>query len=81
MVHKVSADRMVDEATGLSYYMAEIFTVCQELRRLAGLTLIPGMPAETHSRTTARTPLSYLLKPLLDTVQRALREEENAVHT
>ncbi len=75
VLHKVSADRMVDEATGLSYYMAEIFIAPQELSRLASLTLIPGMPAETHIRTTARTPLSYLLKPLLDNFQRALREE------
>ncbi len=74
VLHKVSADRMVDETTGLSYYLAEIFIAPRELSRLAGLTLIPGMPAETHIRTTARTPLSYLLKPLLDNFQRALRE-------
>ena len=73
-IRKISADRIIDEASGLAYYLAEVFIAPQELRRLAGLSLIPGMPAEAHIRTTTRTPLSYLLKPLLDNFQRALRE-------
>ncbi len=73
-IRKISADRIIDEASGLAYYLAEVFIAPQELRRLAGLSLIPGMPAEAHIRTTTRTPLSYLLKPLLDNLQRALRE-------
>lgn len=73
-IRKISADRIIEEASGLTYYLAEVFITPQELRRLAGLNLIPGMPAEAHIRTTTRTLLSYLLKPLLDNFQRALRE-------
>ena len=39
------------------------------------LALTPGMPVEVHIRTGARSPLSYLAKPLTDYFSRSLREE------
>ena len=39
------------------------------------LALSPGMPVEVHIRTSERTPLSYLVKPLTDYFRRSLREE------
>ena len=47
----------------------------REAGRLQGLVLVPGMPAEVFIRTGARTPLGYLLKPLTDTITRAVRED------
>jgi HlyD family secretion protein len=47
----------------------------QELARLHGMRLIPGMPVDVFIRTSERTMLSYLLKPLSDQVQRAFREK------
>jgi membrane fusion protein, type I secretion system len=47
----------------------------EEIARLQGLKLIPGMPVEVFIRTGERTVLSYLLKPLDDQVRRAFREK------
>ncbi len=39
-----------------------------------GTTLIPGMPVEAYIRTEDRTPIAYLVKPLADYFNKALRE-------
>jgi multidrug efflux pump subunit AcrA (membrane-fusion protein) len=36
--------------------------------------LIPGMGADVFIRTGARTPLDYLLSPIVNSLQFALRE-------
>jgi HlyD family secretion protein len=46
-----------------------------ELARLNGLKLLPGMPVEAFIRTDERTMLSYLFKPLTDQARRAFREK------
>ncbi|SNY35680.1 HlyD family secretion protein [Pseudooceanicola antarcticus] len=72
---RLSADAFTDEATGRSYYRAEIRLAEGEIARLPeGLTLIPGMPVEAFLRTEDRTPLAYLVKPFGDYVARAFRE-------
>ena len=74
-VVSISADAFVDEITTQSYYRAEIILDTGELEKLPeGHVLIPGMPVEAYLRTTDRTPLSYLLKPLTDYFARAFRE-------
>ncbi|MEP5622832.1 MAG: hypothetical protein ABJP82_09660 [Hyphomicrobiales bacterium] len=45
-----------------------------ELERLGGRQLLPGMPAEAFLTTQERTILSYLLKPVLDQISHAMRE-------
>jgi HlyD family secretion protein len=45
-----------------------------ELAKLSGHKLKPGMPAEAFIQTGARSPLSYLLKPLSDQIAHAFRE-------
>ena len=39
------------------------------------LSLAPGMPVEAYLRTGERSPLSYLVKPLTDYFEGAMREE------
>ncbi|MEM7441317.1 MAG: HlyD family type I secretion periplasmic adaptor subunit [Pseudomonadota bacterium] len=73
-VQKVSADVFQDEATGISYYSAEIIPNEGELERLGEVELLPGMPVEAFIKTEDRTPLSYLTKPMTDYFNRALRE-------
>lgn len=68
----VSADALVDPSGGSAYYRAEIAFVADALPE--GISLVPGMPVEAFLRTGARSPLSYLLKPLTDYMQRAFRE-------
>ena len=38
------------------------------------LQLPPGMPVEASLRTESRNVLSYLVKPLMDSVSRTFRE-------
>ena len=74
-VVKVSADAFVDEATRATYYRAEIILNDRQIDRLpAHITLIPGMPVEAFIRTSDRSPLSYLVKPLPDYFAKAFRE-------
>lgn len=71
----VSADAATDEVTGVSYYEATVAIDGAFLEALDGLDLIPGMPVETFIKTDMRTPMSYMLQPLLVYFQRAFREE------
>lgn len=74
-VIQISADSFEDEATGQSYYRAEIVLNPGELDKLPdGTVLIPGMPVEAFIRTGDRTPLAFLVKPMADYFTRAFRE-------
>lgn len=74
----VSADLTHDPPSGTqpgaAYYLIRLSLPPAEIRKLNGLKLVPGMPAETYVQTYARTPLEYLLKPLHDQIARTFRE-------
>lgn len=71
----VSADALVDEQTGLNYYRARIVLKEGEVEKLPeGTVLVPGMPVESFLRTAERSPMAYLVKPLADYLNRAMRE-------
>ena len=71
----VSADIFQDDATGMSYYQAEVQLNEGEIGRLPeDMILIPGMPVEAFVRTADRSPMDYLLKPLADYFAKAFRE-------
>ncbi len=74
-VSRIAADLTVEERTGLSFYVVRIAVPHEEMQKLDGLTLLPGMPAEAMIQTDERTALSYLVKPLADQLNRAFREE------
>ena len=73
-VSYVSPDTTRDQQTGTSYFTVRIMLPEEERRRLAGLQLVSGMPAEVFMQTGSRTMLSYLFKPILDQFQRAFVE-------
>lgn len=73
-VVSVSADQLTDERTGLSYFLAKVVLPKESLKSLNGAHLYPGMQAEVMIVTGAQTPLEYLVRPLLDSFNRALRE-------
>ena len=74
-VVQISADAFQDEQQPISYYRTEIRLSEGEIDKLPGdMTLIPGMPVEAYIRTSDRTPLAYLVKPLADYFARAFRE-------
>jgi HlyD family secretion protein len=72
-VSELSADVLTDEASGQTFYRAEITPDEGQIDRL-GQTLVPGMPVEAYIHTGVRTPLAYLTKPLVDYFNRAMRE-------
>ncbi|WP_170068387.1 HlyD family type I secretion periplasmic adaptor subunit [Meinhardsimonia xiamenensis] len=71
---RISADAFSDEARGASYYAGEVTLGPAETSRLGDVRLVPGMPVEAFITTEARTPLSYLLRPIGRYFARALRE-------
>jgi HlyD family secretion protein len=73
-VSYVSPDTTKDQQSGMSYFTVRIMLPEEERRRLAGLQLSSGMPAEVFMQTGSRTMLSYLFKPILDQFQRAFVE-------
>ena len=75
IVRTVSADRVTDEATGQSYYLARVEVPQQELAKLEkGIVMKPGMPAEVLIVTGERTVLTYLMEPLKAAFRRGFRE-------
>jgi HlyD family secretion protein len=77
-VSQVGADVSREAATGREYFMARIVVDAKAAEQAGGadggLQLTPGMPVDSFIETDSRTALSYILKPLTDQFQRALRE-------
>lgn len=73
LVSRVSADLSKDPQSNQAHYIARIALDVEMLRR-DGFRLVPGMPAEVYIKTTERSALSYLLKPLSDQVAKAFIE-------
>ncbi|MFN3278839.1 MAG: HlyD family type I secretion periplasmic adaptor subunit [Paracoccus hibiscisoli] len=71
---RISADALMDEATRTPYYRAEVSIPPDQMDKLGGLALVPGMPVEVYIQTGDRSPMAYLMKPLTDYFNRAFRE-------
>jgi len=74
-VRNVSPTSVVDERSGAAFYRVEVQISPAEFARLSGRSVVPGMPVEVFVQTGERSLVSYLLKPLTDQFQRALREK------
>jgi len=74
ILNTVSADSFLDKKTGKAYYEADISPLETELQKLGDQSLVPGMPVDAYIRTSSRSPLNYLTKPLTDYFYRAFRE-------
>jgi len=75
IVRSVSADALLDEVTGESYYRALVEVPKEEMAKLGeALDINPGMPAEVLIMTGERTMLQYLIQPLIDSLRRSFRE-------
>ena len=71
---QVSPDAFTDDRTQMSYYRAEVELLPDEIDKLAGQDILPGMPVETYIRTQDRSPIAYLVKPFTDYFNKAFRE-------
>ncbi|MER9915536.1 MULTISPECIES: HlyD family type I secretion periplasmic adaptor subunit [unclassified Mesorhizobium] len=70
----ISADRLVDERTGLPYYVADVTIDQEELAASPQIRLYPGMPATVMITTEERTALDYLIGPLVASFDKAFRQ-------
>jgi HlyD family secretion protein len=74
-VSMVSADTSHDQQSNTQYFTVRIVLSDDERRRLGGLQLVPGMPAEVFMQTGSRTMANYLLKPITEQMNRAFIEQ------
>lgn len=70
----VSADRQIDKQTEQVYYVARIQLDDAALRQLPEVEIMPGMPVEILIRTGKFTVAHYVMRPVLDSFNRAFRE-------
>jgi protease secretion system membrane fusion protein len=70
----VSADVLVEAKQGIPYFKATVEVTPEGMKLLRHHQIRAGMPAEVFVRTGERTLLNYLVKPLLDRMNRALTE-------
>jgi HlyD family secretion protein len=70
---RISADLTREAQTNISYYTARVTIPEEELKKLEGKALLPGMPVEAFIQTGSRTALSYLIKPFEDQIARAFK--------
>jgi HlyD family secretion protein len=73
-VFYVSPDTSHDQQSNAPYFTVRVSLPDEERRRLVGLQLVSGMPAEVFMQTGSRTMMSYLLKPIADQLKRAFVE-------
>ena len=71
----ISADQMARNSSGgeRPYYLAHIKVPEKELTQI-GAYLYPGMPAVCYIETEQRTIMGYLLEPILQMTDKALKE-------
>ncbi|MEP3177895.1 MAG: HlyD family type I secretion periplasmic adaptor subunit [Lentilitoribacter sp.] len=73
-IHSISPTTTTNPEGNFSFYSAKVKVTREEMERLGEIQLIPGMPVEVFVKTDDRTVLTYALKPLIDHINRSLRE-------
>ena len=71
----ISADRLLNEENKQPFYLAQIEVTPAGMAMLGSNHIRAGMPASVTIKTGERNMLSYLLKPLLDRVNSAFKEQ------
>ena len=73
-ISQVSADRVVDDRSGIAAYAATIEIDPASVQLSDGKVLYPGMPAEVMIKLGERTFADYLLGPIIRLLERGMRE-------
>jgi epimerase transport system membrane fusion protein len=74
-VINLSADRFVEEKTGMPYYQAQVELTPESYQKMSHLELVPGMPVEVLIKTGERTVFEYLTQPVTNAFARAFIED------
>ncbi len=72
---RVSADKLVDEKTGIAFYSAAVSLPPDVLNKVSDNKLRSGSPVQVVMPVRARTALSYVFEPLLNASWLAFREK------
>jgi len=73
-VQTVSADRLVDQRTGQPYFNVVVTVDRKELQDYKDVKLMPGLPVDVAIATGTRTLMEYFLAPVLDVIEKGMRE-------
>lgn len=73
----ISADRSVDEKTGIPYYPVKVKVTPAGAKKVAEnkMDIRAGMPVELFVKTGERTMMNYLLKPIIDRAHSSMSED------
>lgn len=76
-VFYVSADSIADATNGQAQeiYVARVSVSPDQIARVPGFSPTPGMPAEIMIQTAERTFAQYIVKPIVDSMSRAFKEQ------
>jgi HlyD family type I secretion membrane fusion protein len=74
MVETVSADRLVDQRTGQPYFNVVVTVDRTVLKDYKDVRLIPGLPVDVAVATGTRTMMDYFLAPIMDVIDKGMRE-------
>jgi HlyD family type I secretion membrane fusion protein len=75
IVKDISPATFQDDKTGISYYTARVEVLDSDLAASDRLALQPGMLAEVEFTGEKRSPLRYLVDPIVQSFTRAFKEE------
>ncbi len=75
VITDISADRLVDQTTYEVYYRARLRFADELPPGVMAEQLYPGMPVEAYIDAGERTFFGYLVRPIRDSLSRALKEE------
>lgn len=73
-VSYISPATSKDPVSNQPAYAVHVDVPADELAKLEGQRLVPGMPVEVYLTTEERTVLSYFVKPIVDRFSAAFRE-------
>jgi len=73
-VTNISADHLVDEKTGQSYFIANVSVDRSVLKQYPDVHVMPGMPVEVAIETGTQTALDYFIDPIRAVLRRGMRE-------
>jgi hypothetical protein len=74
MVQTVSADRLTDQRTGQPYFNVIVTVDRKQLEDYKEVKLMPGLPCDVAIATGTRTLMEYFLSPILDVIDKGMRE-------
>jgi HlyD family secretion protein len=75
VVREVSPDATFDETNNQLYYKVKVEIEPSELKELPDIHLVSGMPAEVFIDLGSNSLLRYLFQPMVDSFNRAFREQ------